>query len=241
MKERFRTGCALILIYALVFLLSRVYMIVPEVSGLRLASILALPYGLIFGRMGAVCAALGAALGMLMWGGSMQMIPMECLGSLLGAYLPYRVWQGMRSEQEPFLCVTDGRTGTIFFILCIISTIPKSLFPALGAELYEIEPFPASYWKIFLCTTFWTVVGGGLLYHRAAAYFYRGPGEALWTKLADNRKTTRGMAVAMLRITLTGGCVALGLSLIFPNEFSLAIVRYAMGIFGLIMMVLTAF
>ena len=49
------------------------------------------------------------------------------------------------------------------------------------------------------------------------------------------------MAVAMLRITLTGGFIALGLSLIFPNEFSLAIVRYAMGIFGVSMMILTAF
>jgi energy-coupling factor transport system substrate-specific component len=215
-------------------------MIVPGVSGLRLASVLALPYGLIFGRMGAVCAALGAGLGMLLWGGSGQMISMECLGSLLAAYLPYRVWQGMHSVQEPFLCVTDGRTGTMFFILCVISVVPKSLFPALGGELYMVEPFPASYWKIFLCTMFWTVVGGGLFYHKAAAYFFRGPGEALWTKLADHKTTTRRMAVAMLRITLTGGFVSLGLSLIFPNEFSLAVVRYVTGIFGIIMMILTA-
>jgi len=75
----------------------------------------------------------------------------------------------------------------------------------------------------------------GILFQRRLA------GENLWQQLVDHRKTTRGMAVAMLRITLTGGFIALGLSLIFPNEFSLAIVRYAMGIFGVSMMILTAF
>lgn len=241
MKERQKTGLALILIYALVFLVSHIYMIVPEVSGLRLSAALSVSYGLIFGRLGSVCAGLGSVLAMLIWGADPHVIPLECLGSLLAAYLPFRIWQGMRSPQEPFLCVVDERTGIMFFILCIISAIPMALYPALGAELYKIEPFPASYWKIFLCSLFWTLAGGGLLYHRLAPYFYRGGGEALWTKLQDKKTTTRNMAVAMLRISLTGGFIAMGLSLIFPNEFSLTIVEYAAGIFAIMLMTLTLF
>ncbi len=241
MKDRQKTGFVLVLLYAVVFFVSHIYMIVPEVSGLRLAAALSMSYGLIFGRMGSVCAALGSVVAMVLLGGDSHIIPLECLGSLLAAYLPFRIWQGMRSPQEPFLCVMDERTGVMFFILCIISAIPMALYPALGAELYKIEPFPASYWKIYLCSLFWTVAGGGLLYHRLAPYFYRGGGESLWTKLQDKKTTTRNMAVAMLRISLTGGFIAMGLSLIFPNEFSLTIVEYASGLFAIMLMTLTVF
>ena len=97
MGERVKTGAVLFFLYAVLFAVSQFYQVVPGLSGLRLQAMLSVPYGLIFGRTGAVSAALGAAAGMALTGGNSNFIPIEFLGALLSAYPPFRVWQGMRS------------------------------------------------------------------------------------------------------------------------------------------------
>lgn len=240
MSDRLKTGLVLFLLYALLFVLSQCYQVVPGLSGLRLQAMLSVPYGLIFGRTGAIAAALGAAAGMAVTGGDANSIPIEFLGALLSAYLPFRIWQGMRSPQEPYLCVEDQRTATMYFILSVIGAVPMAVFPAVGGDLYRVVPFPASYPRIFLASLVCTVVGGLLVYSQAAPRMFRGAGEALWNRIRDTKGTTRSMAVAMLRITLTGGFLGLGLALIFPNEFELLIVEYVMGIFAALLFILTA-
>ena len=100
MGERVKTGIVLFLLYGLLFALSQLVQVVPGLSGLRLQAMLSVPYGLIFGRTGAIAAALGAAAAMAVTGGNPNFIPIEFLGALLSAYLPFRIWQGMRSPQE---------------------------------------------------------------------------------------------------------------------------------------------
>ncbi len=240
MGERVKTGIVLFLLYGLLFALSQLYQVVPGLSGLRLQAMLSVPYGLIFGRTGAIAAALGAAAAMAVTGGNPNFIPIEFLGALLSAYLPFRIWQGMRSPQEPYLCVEDQRTATMYFILSLIGAIPMAVFPAVGGDLYQVVPFPASYPRIFLASLVCTVVGGFLVYSQAAPRMFRGAGEALWNRIRDTKGTTRSMAVAMLRITLTGGFLGLGLAFIFPNEFELLVVEYVMGIFAALLFILTA-
>ena len=239
MGERVKTGIVLFLLYALLFALSQLVQVVPGLSGLRLQAMLSVPYGLIFGRTGAIAAALGGG----SHGGDRRnpnFIPIEFLGALLSAYLPFRIWQGMRSPQEPYLCVEDQRTATMYFILSLIGAIPMAVFPAVGGDLYQVVPFPASYPRIFLASLVCTVVGGFLVYSQAAPRMFRGAGEALWNRIRDTKGTTRSMAVAMLRITLTGGFLGLGLAFIFPNEFELLVVEYVMGIFAALLFILTA-
>ena len=132
------------------------------------------------------------------------------------------------------------RTGTMYFILSLIGAIPMAVFPAVGGDLYQVVPFPASYPRIFLASLVCTVVGGFLIYSQAAPRMFRGAGEALWNRIRDTKGTTRSMAVAMLRITLTGGFLGLGLAFIFPNEFELLVVEYVMGIFAALLFILTA-
>lgn len=240
MGERVKTGIVLFLLYGLLFALSQLVQVVPGLSGLRLQAMLSVPYGLIFGRTGAIAAALGAAAAMAVTGGNPNFIPIEFLGALLSAYLPFRIWQGMRRPQEPYLCVEDQRTGTMYFILSLIGAIPMAVFPAVGGDLYQVVPFPASYPRIFLASLVCTVVGGFLVYSQAAPRMFRGAGEALWNRIRDTKGTTRSMAVAMLRITLTGGFLGLGLAFIFPNEFELLVVEYVMGIFAVLLFILTA-
>ncbi len=113
MQDRLKTGGVLVLLYTILFAIAESVQIVPGLSGLRLAGMLSVPYGLIFGRLGAISAALGAALGMVVTGGNSNFIPIEFLGALLSAYLPFRVWQGMRSPREPYLCVATGLTPAV--------------------------------------------------------------------------------------------------------------------------------
>lgn len=240
MRDRLKTGIVLILLYTIVFAISETVQIIPGLSGLRLAGMLSVPYGLIFGRLGAISAALGAALGMVVTGGNPNFIPIELLGALLSAYIPFRVWQGMRSPQEPYLCVEDERTFMMYFVLSLLGTVPMAVFPAVGGDLYKIIPFPASYPKMFLANLVCTVIGGFIVYYFAAPRMFRGAGEALWNRIKDPKGTTRNLAVAMIRITLTGGFLGLGLAFIFPNEFELLIVEYVMGIFAAILFILTA-
>lgn len=240
MRDRLKTGIVLILLYTIVFAISETVQIIPGLSGLRLAGMLSVPYGLIFGRLGAISAALGAALGMVVTGGNPNFIPIELLGALLAAYIPFRVWQGMRSPQEPYLCVEDERTFMMYFVLSLLGTVPMAVFPAVGGDLYKIIPFPASYPKMFLASLMCTVIGGFIVYYFAAPRMFRGAGEALWNRIRDPKGTTRNLAVAMIRITLTGGFLGLGLAFIFPNEFELLIVEYVMGIFAAILFILTA-
>ena len=240
LKERIKTGLGLTLLYALVFCLSRFHEVVPHMSGLRLTGILTMPYGLLFGRTGALSAAFGAALGMFVLKGNPQLIPVECLAALLSFYLPFRIWQGMKSNREPHLYVEDVRTGTMFLILGLVGAIPLAVLPAVGGDLYHIVPFSASYLPMLLGALICTILGGLLLYNKVAVFMLEGPGEALYNKIQDTKTTTRRMAVAMLQITLMGGMVGSGLALLFPHEFDLTVVEYVMGVYSIILVIMTA-
>lgn len=240
LKERLKTGVGLTLLYAVVFCLSRLHEVVPGVSGLRLTGILVLPYGLLFGRTGAVSAAFGAALGMLVMHGNQQLVPVEFLAALLSCYLPFRIWQGMKSPREPHLYVSDVRTGTMYGILGAVGAIPQAVLPAVGGDIYHIVPFPASYLWMILGSLVFTILVGLPVYNKTAMTLLEGKGEALLKKIEDKKTTTRRMAVAMLQITLMGGLVGIGLGLLFPNEFDLTVVEYVMGVYSIILLILTA-
>ena len=241
MQKRLKTGCCLVLLYAVFTLISSAVRVVPQVSGLRLEAMLSLPYGLIFGRLGAISAAFGSALALFLVGANLNQIPLEFLAALISAYLPFRVWQGMKSPQEPRLALYDQRTVTMFVILGLLAVAPMAVYPAVGAEIYQVVPFSASFFKILLPTLLFTLAGGFLLYRKASAYFFAGKGEALWRRLGDKKTTTRNMAVAMLRITLTGLFLAAGLALMVPPEFHSKVVEYTMGVFALLLLVMTGF
>ena len=152
MQKRLKTGCCLVLLYAVFTLISSAVRVVPQVSGLRLEAMLSLPYGLIFGRLGAISAAFGSALALFLVGANLNQIPLEFLAALISAYLPFRVWQGMKSPQEPRLALYDQRTVTMFVILGLLAVAPMAVYPAVGAEIYQVVPFSASFFKILLPT-----------------------------------------------------------------------------------------
>ncbi len=240
LKERIKTGMGLTLLYAIVFCLSRFHEVVPQLSGFRLTGILTMPYGLLFGRTGALSAAFGSALGMFVLQGNPKLIPVECLAALLSCYLPFRIWQGMKSSREPHLYVEDVRTGTMFLILGLVGAIPLAVLPAVGGDLYHVVPFSASYLPMLLGALVCTILGGLLLYNKTAIFMLEGRGEALYDKIQDTKTTTRRMAVAMLQITLMGGMVGSGLALLFPHEFDLTVVEYVMGVYSIILVIMTA-
>ena len=101
--------------------------------------------------------------------------------------------------------------------------------------------FQPPFSKFCCLPCFFTLAGGFLLYRKASAYFFAGKGEALWRRLEDKKTTTRNMAVAMLRITLTGLFLAAGLALMVPPEFHSKVVEYTMGVFALLLLVMTGF
>ena len=238
MGERVKTGVVLFLLYTVLFAVSQLYQVVPGLSGC--GSRPCCPYyGLIFGRLGAIAAALGAAAGMALTGGSSNFIPIEFLGALLSAYLPSGSGRGCAA---PGTLSVRGRPADGHHVLCPECDRGRTHGGVPGSGR---RPVPGGAFPGFLSPDFPGFpgvhrAGGFLVYSQAAPRMFRGAGEALWNRIRDNKGTTRSMAVAMLRIALTGGFLGLGLAFIFPNEFELIIVEYVMGIFAALLFILTA-
>lgn len=67
MLQRVKTAVLLVLVYSAVTYLGMRVMMVPSVSGLCLGALFALTFGLLFGRLGAFSAGIGAVIGCSFW------------------------------------------------------------------------------------------------------------------------------------------------------------------------------
>ena len=239
MKERIKVGCMLIFLYALLTMAGRAFVPVPGVPDLHLSALLSLTYGMLFGRFGAFMAGLGALLGAMAVLAQPVLFPFEFLTAFLSAYLPFRVWQGMRSEREPVLLVYDGRTRTMALVLSILSAVPVGLWMAFGAEMLKIVPFTRAFLPVTVPTLLFSIIGGQTVFSYAGRYFFLEGGKALWEPLKDDRWTSHLLAVAILRITLTALAVAAGFCWLFQSDFGQPVIQYTIGALSVVILIMT--
>ncbi|MCH3951386.1 MAG: hypothetical protein LKE33_10695 [Acidaminococcus sp.] len=239
MKERIKMGCMLIFVYSLVTMAGRAFTLIPGVPDLHLNALLSLTYGMVFGRLGAFSAGLGALLGSMAVMAQPILFPFEFLTAFLSAYVPFRVWQGMRSEREPVLLVCDGRTRTMAFILSIISAVPVGLWMGLGSEMLRIVPFTKAFLPIMIPTLIFSIIGAQTVFMYAGRYFFRENGKAVWEQIRDDKWTSHLLAVAILRISLTALAVAFGFCWLFQSNFGEPVIEYTIGALSVVILVMT--
>ena len=90
MLQRVKTAVLLVLVYSAVTYLGMRVMMVPSVSGLCLGALFALTFGLLFGRLGAFSAGIGAVIG-CSFGGLHTMLLHSLLAVFLSSYVPFRI------------------------------------------------------------------------------------------------------------------------------------------------------
>jgi energy-coupling factor transport system substrate-specific component len=239
MVNRLKVGCLLIVVYTLAVLAGNLVMILPGISGLHLTALFSLTYGLLFGRLGALAAGVGVMLGQVILGSMPMLMPIAFLTEFLSAYLPYRIWQGMRSEQEPVLLVYDSRTRIMALILSITAVTPVALTMAFATDLFQILPFGMAYFPVLLPTMVFSILGGQLVLPMAGRYFCRGAGEALWESVRDDKWTSHLLSVALLRIDIMALAIGAGLALIFAPVMGNRVILYVTGGLSVVLLILT--
>ena len=86
MLQRVKTAVLLVLVYSAVTYLGMRVMMVPSVSGLCLGALFALTFGLLFGRLGAFSAGIGAVIGCSFGGLHTMLLPIHFLATFLSAF-----------------------------------------------------------------------------------------------------------------------------------------------------------
>ena len=236
--EKFKIGIWLTLVFALVVLASNKIVLIPGITGIRPADALPIVYGLLFGQVGAFACGVGAVLGDVAGGTANAVTVSKFLGAFAAASIPYRVWQGMSSSREPQLIVKDTRTGVMFFILALLSAVPGSIMLPLFADHLGIVAYTEAFGKIIVNAVVFAVVLGGIIYKYVAPKCIEGDWQKFWLAAKDTKSTTRGMSIAILRITLTALFIGVGFKFLMPAEMGQTIVMYVMGILSLVLLVL---
>lgn len=239
MLQRVKTAILLVLVYSAVTYLGMLVMMVPSVSGLSLGALFALTFGLLFGRLGAFSAGLGAVIGYSFGGLHTMLLPIHFLAVFLSAYVPFRIWQGMRSENEPVLLVYDQRTRMMALVLSLASAAPLGLTLAFAGELFQIAPFEETYFPIMLPALGLSILGGQTVLSWSGRYFCRGDGTKWWEAVRDDKWTSHLLSVALLRISLTALAVGAGFCLIFPPQLGEPVVLYVSGGLAAVLLILS--
>lgn len=239
MLQRVKTAVLLVLVYSAVTYLGMRVMMVPSVSGLCLGALFALTFGLLFGRLGAFSAGIGAVIGCSFGGLHTMLLPIHFLAVFLSSYVPFRIWQGMRSENEPVLLVYDQRTRMMALVLSLASSAPLGLTLAFAGDLFQIIPFELTYFPIMLPALGLSILGGQTVLSWSGRYFCRGGGIKWWEAVRDDKWTSHLLSVALLRISLTALAVGAGFCLIFPPQLGESVVLYVSGGLAAVLLILS--
>ena len=231
-------GALLAIIYALLEIVSAQYMFIPGVVGLRLMNALPVGYGLLFGRLGACACAIGTLLGQASTGNLNALTIGASLGAFGAAYVPFRIWLGLRSDREPEIFLGETRTYIMFIILAVSAAVPPAVFVSVFADKLSMAPFVQVYGLVLGQGLLASVVLGTLLYKFLAPRFLVGCNHDLWLVVKDEKTATRRLSVALLRITVTAMCIGMLFVAVMSAEFNQDIIIYTMGIFGVVVLTL---
>ena len=231
-------GALLTVIYALLELLSNQFVIIPDVVGLRLMAALPIGYGLLFGRVGACACAIGTIFGQVSTNHLTSLTIGASLGAFGAAYVPFRIWQGMKSDREPQIVLVDTRTFIMFGILAVTAAVPPAIFISLFADKLAMAPFVKVYGWVLLPGLLVSVLLGGLLYKFFAPRFLIGVNHDLWLVVKDEKTATKRLSIALLRITITAMCVGLLFVAVMSADFNQDVIIYTMGALGVAVLAL---
>ena len=121
----------------------------------------------------------------------------------------------------------------MFVILGLLAVAPMAVYPAVGAEIYQVVPFSASFFKILLPTLLFTLAGGFLPVQKVSACSLQErakPCGDAWKIRKPLPGIWRHKFGYLLPVTLTGLFLAAGLALMVPPEFHSKVVEYTMGV-----------
>jgi energy-coupling factor transport system substrate-specific component len=231
-------GALLTVIYALLELASDQFMFIPGVVGLRLMNALPIGYGLLFGRLGACACALGTILGQVSTNNLNALTVGASLGAFGAAFVPFRIWQGLRSDREPEIVLADARTFIMFAVLAVTAAVPPAVFISVFADKLAMAPFVKTFSWILLQNIAASVILGGLVYKFLSPRFLYGINNNLWLLVKDTKTATRRLSIALLRLTLTALCIGLLLTVVMSAEMNQDVIIYTMGILGVVILTL---
>lgn len=235
---KLKMGALLTVIYAVLAGISTQLVIIPGVTGYRIMDALPIVYGLLFGNIGAFACGIGV----LFADAFANNLSFVSFGAFLGAYgaayIPFRVWQGMKSDREPVIILESTRTLIMFVLLAILAAVPQAMVIPLLTDRLAIAPYTKVFPVILINSLVFSVVGGTLIYKFFSLRFLEGTSHELWLLVRDTKTATRRLSTALLRLTLTGAFIGLGFTVLLPPEFNQDIIMYVMGILSLVLLIL---
>lgn len=237
MIEKLTIGGLLTAIFVVTALAFKGFVIIPGITEIRPVNAFPICFGLLFGNVGAIACGLGNFIGDLIGG----TLTLGSIGGFIGnyamAYVPFRVWQGIKGKDEEVLLLSSWRQYTLFFFLCMLSSTTAAGIIPLFTDIIEMAPYTILFGIIFLNDFVAELFLGTIIYKFLASIVLYGVLRPTWLRIRDKTIVSLRQSFSLAIITLL--CLVVGVVFFFttPKGYGNTVVLYTMGVISVLIVV----
>jgi len=237
MTEKLTVGALLTAIFAVTAIAFKGFVIIPGITEIRPVNAFPICFGLLFGNVGAIACGLGNFIGDLVGG----TLTLGSIGGVIGnyamAYVPFKVWQGIKGRDEDVLLLGSWRQYMLFFFLCLLSSTTAAAIIPLFTDIIQMAPYTILFGIIFVNDFVAELFLGTIIYKFLASIVIYGILRPTWQRIRDKTIVSLRQSFSLTLITLL--CLVAGLVFFFitPKGYGNRLVLYTMGVISLLMVV----
>jgi len=237
MTEKLTVGALLTAIFAVTALAFKGFVIIPGITEIRPVNAFPICFGLLFGNVGAIACGLGNFIGDLVGG----TLTLGSVGGFIGnyamAYVPFKVWQGIKRKDEEALILGSWRQYALFFFLCVLSSTTAAGIIPLFTDIIQMAPYTILFGIILVNDLVAELLLGTIIYKFLASIVIYGVLRPTWQRICDKTVVSLRQSFSLTIITLL--CLVVGLVFFFitPKGYGNTIVLYTMGVISVLMVI----
>ena len=226
-------------LFAVVAFMFKGFVIIPGITELRPVNAFPITYGLLFGQMGAVASCLGNIIGDVLGGTLTPGSVGGAIGNYGMAYVPYKVYCGLRPGQSALL-LKDTKDYLLYAFLSLLAAATAAIIIPVFTDAMQLAPYTLLFMIILVNNFVATMIIGTLLQKYLAPKICQGSLNKYCVKLGDKGTQTTSTEAKLLAAVTT---IALLVGLVFcmlypPPAFANSLVLWTMGAFSALIVVL---
>ncbi len=233
--EKLTVSALLTAIFAVTAFAFKGFVIIPGITEIRPVNAFPICFGLLFGNVGALACGLGNFIGDLVGGTLTPASVGGFIGNYAMAYIPFKIWQGIKADDEEALLLKKRKHYIKFFFLCLLfSTTAAGIIP-LFTDVIQMAPYTILFGIILANDLIAQLLLGTIIYKFLAPLMVEGILRKTWLHVRDEYVVSIGQSRFLTIVTLL--CLAVGVLFFFttPKGYGNSLVLYTMGIISLIM------
>jgi energy-coupling factor transport system substrate-specific component len=237
MTEKLTIGALLTAVFAVTALAFKGFVIIPGITEIRPVNAFPICFGLLFGSVGALACGLGNFIGDLIGGTLTPGSIGGFIGNYAMAYVPFKVWQGMKGKDEKAFLLNSWRQYMLFSFLCLLSSTTAAGIIPLFTDIIQMAPYTILFGIILVNDLVAELLLGTIIYKFLASIVIYGVLRPTWQRICDETVVSLRQSRLLTAITLL--CLIAGVVFFFttPKGYGNTVVLYTMGSISVLMVV----